>query len=182
MIYGYIRPLYNDLQCENQLYVLKSCNEIFREQHGSPKKRIALEQMLMLLQEGDTIMVERMFVLADTTRHLMELLKICEKDRVTIRFLKEGIESKGKLDFSLQEMMDVILEFQLDIVKQSTTIGLAQAKEQGKLIGRPKKSNESIQKAISMYHSGKYSLLDIKNETGISKSTLYRYLESVDNK
>ncbi|MFJ8516854.1 helix-turn-helix domain-containing protein [Lysinibacillus xylanilyticus] len=31
-----------------------------------------------------------------------------------------------------------------------------------------------IQKAVSMYHSGNYTLLDIKNETGISKSTLYR--------
>ncbi|MCE0554977.1 helix-turn-helix domain-containing protein [Bacillus thuringiensis] len=29
-----------------------------------------------------------------------------------------------------------------------------------------------------MYQSGDYSLAQIKDETGISKSTLYRYLEN----
>jgi len=65
------------------------------------------------------------------------------------------------------------------MVKQSTTLGMAKAK--GKSIGRPKKSDENIKKAIEMYQSGN-TLLDIKNETGISKSTLYRYLESIEVK
>jgi len=66
------------------------------------------------------------------------------------------------------------------MVKQSTTLGMAKAK--GKSIGRPKKSEENIKKAIEMYQSGNNTLLDIKNETGISKSTLYRYLESIEVK
>ena len=180
MIYGYIRPLYNDENCEEQLNQLQNCETIFQERHGSPKKRLELEQMLMSLQQGDRIVVERMFALADTTRHLMELLKLCEKDGVTIQFIREGVESKGMLNFSLAEMLEHLLSFQSDIVKQSTILGLANAKEQGKSIGRPKKSDDNIQKAIAMYHSGNYTLLDIKNETGISKSTLYRYLESVE--
>ncbi len=180
MIYGYARPLYNDENCENQVKYLQSCDKVFHESHGSPKKRVELERMLMSLQEGDIILVERMFALADTTRHLMELLKLCEKDGVTIQFIQEGIESKGALDFTFTEMLEHLLIFQSDIVKQSTILGIANAKEQGKSIGRPKKSDENIKKAIAMYHSGKYSLLEIKNVTGISKSTLYRYLESVE--
>lgn len=180
MIYGYVRPLYYDENCGNQLTQLQNCEEIYEEKHGSPKKRVELERMLMALQKGDTICVERMFAIADTTRHLLELLKLCEKDGVTIQFLKEGIQSKGALDFTLTEMMEYLISFQSDIVKQSTILGLANAKEQGKSIGRPKKSDENIKRAISMYHSGKYTLLDIKNETGISKSTLYRYLESAE--
>ena len=66
------------------------------------------------------------------------------------------------------------------MIKQSTTNGIDEAKRQGKLIGRPKKSDDNIKKAISMYHAG-CKLYEIKNETGISKSTLYRYLESLDN-
>lgn len=178
MIYGYIRPLYNDENCENQLNQLQNCEEIYRELHGSPKKRVELERLLMVLQKGDIILVERMFALADTTRHLLELLKICEKDGVTIQFVKEGFRSQGTLDFTLSEMLESLLSFQSDIVKQSTILGLANAKEQGKTIGRPKKSDENIKKAMAMYHSGNYTLLEIKNETGISKSTLYRYLET----
>ncbi|MFC7687958.1 recombinase family protein [Ureibacillus sp. GCM10028918] len=180
MIYGYTRPLYNDENCENQLTQLQNCEEIFQELHGSPKKREELERMLMGLQKGDIIVVERMFAIADTTRHLMELLKLCEKDGVTIQFIKEGLHSKGTISLELSEIVEHLLGFQSDIVKQSTILGLAHAKEQGKSIGRPKKSDENIKKAISMYHSGNYTLLEIKNETGISKSTLYRYLESVE--
>ncbi|WP_313892458.1 recombinase family protein [Psychrobacillus sp.] len=182
MIYGYIRPLYDDDKCDNQLNIIPfQCETIYRELHGSPKKRTQLEEMLMALQADDIIVVERLFALADTTRHLVELLKLCEKDGVTIHFLKEGIQSSEILAFSLQDMMMHILQFQSDIVKQSTTLGLVQAKEQGKSIGRPKKSDNNIKKAISMYHSGNFTLLDIKNETGISKSTLYRYLEAAQN-
>ncbi|MCM3389619.1 recombinase family protein [Ureibacillus chungkukjangi] len=180
MIYGYIRPLYNDEDCNEQLKKLSNCEKIYKELHGSPKKRVELEKMLMALQKGDIILVERMVAIADTTRHLIELLKLCDKDGVTIQFINEEIESKGALDFTLTEMLDHLLAFQTDIVKQSTTLGLVNAKEQGKSIGRPKKSNENIKKAIAMYDSGNYTLLDIKNETGISKSTLYRYLESVE--
>lgn len=178
MIYGYTRPLYNDKICENQLKQLQNCEEIYKELHGTPKKRVELERMLMVLQKGDTIVVERMFALADSSRHLMELLKLCEKDGVTIQFMREGIQSKGALDFTLAEMLEHLLTLQTDIIKQSTILGLAKAKEQGKSIGRPKKSDENIKQAIAMYHSGNYTLLDIKIETGISKSTLYRYLES----
>lgn len=181
MIYGYIRPLYDDEICENQLNVTLQCDTIYRELHGSPKKRIQLEEMLMALQDGDTIVVDRMFVLADTTRHLMDMLKLCEKDGVTIHFLKENMYSNQLLSFSLQEILMHMMQFQSDIVKQSTTIGLAEAKEQGKSLGRPKKSDDNIKKALSMYYSGNFTMLDIKNQTGISKSTLYRYLESTEN-
>lgn len=180
MIYGYTRPLYNDENCENQLKQLQNCEEIYQEVHGLPKKRVELERLLMEIQKGDIIVVERMFAIADTTRHLMELLKLCEKDGVTLQFINEGIHSKETISLQLSEIMEHILAFQSDIVKQSTINGLANAKENGKSIGRPKKSDENIKRAISMYHSGNYTLLEIKDETGISKSTLYRYLESVE--
>lgn len=181
MIYGYMRPLYNDQTIENQLNVLKnSCDKIYQEEHGSPKKRVQLEALLMEIQPGDTIIVERVIALADTSRHLIELLQVCEKDGVIIRFYSEEIKSNELININLAAMMNHIVQFQSDMVKQSTTIGMEQAKKQGKIVGRPKKSDDNIKKAISMYHAG-LKLHDIKNETGISKSTLYRYLESLTN-
>ena len=60
----------------------------------------------------------------------------------------------------------------------STRAGLSKAKEQGKQTGRPRKPDENVRRAIAMYQSKNYSLADIREQTGISKSTLYRYLES----
>ncbi|WP_176330406.1 recombinase family protein [Oceanobacillus rekensis] len=180
MINGYTRPLYNDKNLENQLKNLaNNCDKIYQEKHGTPKKRTQLESLLMDVQPGDTIMVERLIVLADTSRHLIDLLKVCEKDNVKIHFLNEGINSDELLNITLLNTMEHIIQFQSDMIKQSTTNGMEEAKNQGKTIGRPKKSDDNIKKAMSMYHNG-FKLLDIKNETGISKSTLYRYLESTE--
>ena len=181
MIYGYVRPLYNDAKSEKQLGILdKRCDVIYREEHGSPKKRIQLEALLMELKSGDSIIVEKMVVLADTFHNFMELLKVCEKDNVNIHFLNEEIQSDELLNIYLQDIMVHVIQLQSDLIKQSTTIGMDQARKSGKSIGRPKKSDENVKKAISMYNDG-FNLIDIKNQTGISKSTLYRYLESLDN-
>ncbi len=182
MIYGYQRPLYNDEDMQLQTAKLKACDRVFTENHGRAKKRVALEELLMKMEKGDSIQVLRFFSIADTTRHLEELLKICKRDGVTIQFIEENITSIQILEKSLEEVLQFFLTFQSDIVKQSTTLGMAEAKAKGKSIGRPKKSDDNIKKAIEMYQTGNFTLLDIKNETGISKSTLYRYLESIETK
>ncbi|MFD1065594.1 recombinase family protein [Oceanobacillus locisalsi] len=179
MIYGYTRPLYNDQQSERQLASLEGkCDRILQEEHGTPKKRRQLEELLMEVQAGDHIYVEKMIALADTFHHLMDVLKVCEKDKVTIHFLREDMDNGTLLNMYLRDMMTHVLQFQSDSIKQSTTHGIYEAKRQGKSIGRPKKSDENIKKAMAMYQDG-FKLFDIKNETGISKSTLYRYLESL---
>ncbi|PIJ98138.1 recombinase family protein [Lysinibacillus sphaericus] len=180
MIYGYMRPLYNDSKCEKQYKVLNElCDKIYTEEHGSAKKRVQLDALFMELQPEDVVIVERLIVLADTSRHLMDLLKVCEVDQVIMHFLHENIKSNEVLSFYLKDIMMHMLQFQTDMIKQSTVLGMEEAKKQGKSVGRPKKLDDNIKKAISMYHEG-YKLLEIKNETGISKSTLYRYLESTD--
>ncbi|KGR89424.1 recombinase family protein [Lysinibacillus sp. OL1_EC] len=183
MIYGYKRPLYNDQKCENQLITdASSFDKIFEESHGMSKKRLQLEALLMCLQQGDKIYVQSFFAIADSIRHLLEIIKICEKDGVIIYFMKEKVNSRDLLACSFQEILHHIIEFQTDVARHSTLIGMTRAKENGKPIGRPKKTDENIENAISMYHSGSFTLEDIKTKTGISKSTLYRYLEGMNYK
>lgn len=51
-------------------------------------------------------------------------------------------------------------------------------KKKGVTAGRPRKTDENVKRVIIMYQSGNYSLAEIREKTGISKSTLYRYLEN----
>src|SRR5699024_10238557 len=137
MIYGYVRPLYNDAKSIKQLDILdEKCDVIYKEEHGSPKRRIQSEELLIELQSGDCIIVEKMAVLADTFHNLLELLKVCEKDNVKIHFLKERIQSDELLHIYLQDIMTHVLQFQSDLIKQSTSIGMDQARKSGKSIGR----------------------------------------------
>lgn len=63
-------------------------------------------------------------------------------------------------------------------MSENTKKGLYEAKQKGIKPGRPRKADENVKRAIVMYQSQKYNLAEVKEETGISKSTLYRYLEN----
>jgi len=179
MIIGYMRPFFEDGDCQHQEQMLKNiCTQIVREEHSSAKKRVALTQMLEQLKEGDKIVVSRLFTLADSSRHLFELLEILEQKGVYLQALYEDIDTEDKKEYSLSKMIGYLVEFQNEIISERTKQGMEYAKQKGIPTGRPRKADENVKKAIQMYQSKKYSLKEIKEATGISKSTLYRYLEN----
>lgn len=179
MLIGYMRPSHQDPACRNQLDKLMKYEDIklIREEHASAKKRAQLEHMLHHLEEGDKIIVANLFILADSTRHLADILQIIEEKKALIYSVKEELHTGGSHRYSFFEIVKHLMDFQSDLISERTKTGLLEAKEKGIPTGRPKKPDENVQRAISMYESKTYSLAEIKNETGISKSTLYRYLD-----
>ena len=78
--------------------------------------------------------------------------------------------------------MASIAELEKDIISERTKIGLQAARSRGRKGGRPVKNREQVLMALKMYNSTNYSLKQIMNATGISKTTLYRYLNNSDFK
>lgn len=176
MKYGYIRPIVQDQQCTNQL------NDIFlnnysKEIHGLAQKRTELEHLLMTVKKDDEIFVQNIEVLADSIQQLIDILRLAERDQITIHFVDEQLTNKTIQKASLLESTAFFANLQSTFLSHSSTFTLQVAKQQGKPIGRPRKSDDNLQRAFVMYDSKDYTLFDIKEETGISKSTLYRYLD-----
>lgn len=180
MLIGYMRPYQEDQDCQIQsknLIKLK-CDEIIREEHSSAKKRNQLKYMVNNVKPGDKIAVHKLFAFADSTRHLVELLEILETKGTYFQSLTEGIDTSNKNGYQFSDIVKHLVEFQSDVISEKTKKGLNEAKQKGVTTGRPRKPDENVKRAIHMYQCKKYSLAEIKKETGISKSTLYRYLES----
>lgn len=179
MLYGYMRPYQDDLNCEVQLNHLKNsnCTSIISEEHSSAKKRTELKNLLNNINKGDTIVVTKLFAISDSTRHLVELLEIIEAKGAYLRSLSEQIDTSTTVGYHFIDIVKNLVKFQSDVISEKTKKGLYEAKQKGISTGRPRKSDENVDRAIVMYQSKKYSLDEIKAETGISKSTLYRYLE-----
>lgn len=179
MLIGYIRPYNEDQTGDLQLKDLTSigCEKIVIEEHSSAKKRTQLYHVMENVKPGDKIIVSKLFALADSTRHLVELLEQLESSGVCLQSLKEGIDTSSPDGYSFLDIVKYLVEFQSDVISEKTKEGLNHAKHKGVTAGRPKKPDENVKRAITMYQSKKYSLAEIKKETGISKSTLYRSLE-----
>ncbi|WP_236624446.1 recombinase family protein [Exiguobacterium antarcticum] len=126
---------------------------------------------------GDVLLVSHLYVLADSTRHLIEILDLLETKQAFLWCVREEIDTRRPLHHSFREIVQHLVALQSDVVSMTTREGLSKAKELGKQTGRPRKADENVKRAIEMHQSKPYSLADIREQTGISKSTLYRYLE-----
>jgi DNA invertase Pin-like site-specific DNA recombinase len=179
MLIGYMRPSQDDPNCEKQQKKLTelSCDRIIPEEHSSPKNRVQLKEIIKNLNKSDKIVVIKLSALADSTRHLADLLEKMNSKGAFIFSLKEGIDTSIKAGYSFYDIVNHLVDFQFDLISEKTKKGLFEAKQKGITTGRPRKPDENVQRAIEMHQSKNYTLSQIKDETGISKSTLYRYLE-----
>ncbi|MCQ6267890.1 recombinase family protein [Fictibacillus sp. WQ 8-8] len=94
--------------------------------------------------------------------------------RITFVSLKENIDTStatGKLIFNIFASLS---EFERDMIIERTKAGLDAARARGKKDGRPKKDEESIQRALKLYRSKEYTIQEITEMTGVSKAILYR--------
>jgi DNA invertase Pin-like site-specific DNA recombinase len=69
-------------------------------------------------------------------------------------------------------------QFERDLIVQRTREGLKSARARGRKGGRPRIKSKKINKAMKLYNSKEYSIREIVGMTGVSQSTLYRYLKN----
>lgn len=179
MIIGYYRPSNDDPEgrIQEKKLLEKKCTVLYKEEHSSPKRRVNLEALVAEAGQGDTVVVASLIDFADSTRQLLELLNELETKGTQFISISEGLSTSPGETYRFQEVLEYLISFQSDVISERTKKGLGEAKEKGVSTGRPRKPDENVKKAIAMYESKTYSLAEIKEKTGISKSTLYRYLE-----
>jgi len=178
---GYARCSTNDQNLDWQLDALKNegCEKIYREKvSGMKKDRPELAKLLDTLRAGDTVIVCELTRLSRSTKDLFELVEKVNGIGADIKSLKESwldtTTPQGKLLFTI---FAGVSQFERDLTYQRTMDGLAAARARGRLGGRPKVDAKKIQQAITMYEAKDIPMKDILETTGISRATLYSYLE-----
>ena len=181
-IFGYARVSTAEQNLDRQLDALKKygVDKIYNEKMtGTKRERPELDKMLDRMTDGDTVVIESLSRLGRSTKDLIELVELFESKEVNLVSLKESIDtntSTGKLLFTL---MSAIAQFERDCIADRTKEGLKAARARGRVGGRPKTNVEQVNKAVKLYHTGKYSLKEIEELTGVKKDTLYRNLKEV---
>lgn len=140
-------------------------------------KEISRPELLMLLdgiEENDKLIIRSAEDLADTLGGLVEVLKKLTNKKVTICSCKEPfLSGEDYLDY-----LNGYVELYVYYSKKKKEIGYQQAVAEGR-VGRPV-TNKNVEQAISMHQSGNFKIAQIEAITGVSKSTLYRYLNKPD--
>jgi len=139
---GYARVSTQDQKLRMQLDALKAaqCDQLFRDHgiSGGRASRPGLDKALKSLKRGDALVVLKLDRLGRSVQHLSDLLVRFGNEGIHFCSLAEGINTTtpgGKLVYHL---FAAFAEFQRDIIRENTVLGLAAAKTRGAQLGRPR--------------------------------------------
>jgi DNA invertase Pin-like site-specific DNA recombinase len=159
---------------------LAGCGKIFEETaSGAKAERFLLKEALAYARPGDTLVVWRLDRLGRSLRHLIETVTELEARGIGFKSLTEQIDTTtpgGRLVF---HVFGALAEFERDLIRERTNAGLAAARSRGRKGGRPKKlaDPKTLALAHKLYVEGQTDIAAICKMIGVSRATLYRYLE-----
>lgn len=176
--YARVSTVDQDLEKQIQQIVKEGCERIYEEKvTGTKMDRPELDKLLDQLRPEDTVIVTELTRISRTTKDLFKIVEIIESKGANIKSLKESwidtTTPQGKLMFTI---FAGISQFERDLTSERTKESLAVARARGRNGGRPKKDSSKIELAVKMYKSKEYSIKEITEATGVSKTTLYRYI------
>lgn len=180
MVLGYARCSTDDQNLDWQIDALtaQGCERIFQEKFtGTRKDRPELLRMMDMLRQGDTIIICELTRLSRSVKDLFDLVEQIEKAGANIRSLKEPwldtTTPQGRLLFTI---FSGVCQFERDLIHERTMEGLASARARGRMGGRPPKDKKLIEQALTLYDSRNYPVSEITSTTGVSRRTLYKYI------
>ncbi|MEM8917220.1 MAG: recombinase family protein [Pseudomonadota bacterium] len=152
------------------------CEKIFSEKMSgtSAKDRIALQEALEWLREGDNLVVTRLDRLARSGKDLHDIVDQLSSKQVGFKCLQQGAvdttTSMGKLVLGI---LGAVAEFETDIRKERQRDGIEKAKAKGVYKGRPKTID--VEQVRSLKESG-MGAAQIARELNIGRASVYRLL------
>ena len=130
-----------------------------------------LDKLIDTLIEGDRLIISTVKDLADDAKQLSDILQVLQDRKVVLCSCSENFLNGNDYHTSLRGFVDLHKYY----LKKKQEIGFEKAKKEG-TVGRPKQT-EAIEKALRLYDTKAFSIDEIEKLSGISSSTIYRYLK-----
>jgi DNA invertase Pin-like site-specific DNA recombinase len=182
LLIGYARVSTDDqnLHLQQDALVKAGCEHIFEDRLSGVKvEREGLQKSLNYARVGDTLVVWRLDRLSRSLKELIEMVTLLESKGIALRSLHETIDTSstsGKLVFHI---FAALAEFERNLIRERTRSGLEAARVRGRKGGRPKALSPDKQTlTVSLYNAQRHTVEQICKMMGISKPTLYKYLDA----
>ena len=141
---------------------------------GKNADRPELTHCLKALRAGDTLVVWRLDRLGRNLEDLIRIGREFEERGVTLKSLKEAIDTSGPAGKLVFHMFSALAEFERELLRERTLAGLAAARARGRIGGRrPVLDPKQQRAALAMMKDREMSISEIARHFGVSRSTLY---------
>lgn len=105
---------------------------------GAKTDRPELTRALERLEPGDVLVAARLDRLGRSLPHLIDVVRELNERGIDFRFLSEALDTTSAGGRLLFHIAGAFAEFERDPIRERTLMGLAAAREQGRVGGRPR--------------------------------------------
>lgn len=179
MKYGYARVSTKDQNPEFQITQLMQAGatKIFSENASSRSwKRSEWQRCLEELKGGDTLMVWRLDRAVASLEQLDQLMRLTEERKVSLVSLTEQLDTSSAMGRAMVQMIGIINQLRLDVMRENTVNGLEGARAKGVILGRrPILKPDIEEKVIEMVNTGS-SQADVARLMRVSPNTISRVM------
>ncbi|PPF73379.1 recombinase family protein [Pseudoclavibacter sp. Z016] len=179
---GYARVSTGDQSTDTQLYDLAQAGVPARDTFadhgvsGAKTSRPGLDSLLDYAESGDVIVVTKLDRLGRSTAHVITLLDQLAARGVYVRVLDSGLDNSTITGKAMLQMLSVFADMEREFIRERTRAGLATAKREGRVGGRPPKVDTKRAALIQRMHDEGTSVTEIAATLSIARPTVYRYL------
>jgi DNA invertase Pin-like site-specific DNA recombinase len=180
-IFGYTRVSTKEQTTENQRREIEAAGYVvafwFEDEGVSGKvsamQRPQFAKMLGQIRDGETLVVTKLDRLGRDAQDVGATIKMLAARRIEVVVLQLGkldlTSAAGKL---MLTMLAAVAEMERDLLVERTQSGLARAKAEGKVLGRPYKTSDEQRAAIKVAHGAGETVSALAREYGISRASV----------
>lgn len=189
-IYGYCRCSTDESRqdIDRQRRELKKLGvkdkDIYFE-YVSGRKLVKIEwnRLMDKIEDGDTIATTEVSRISRSTKQLCEIIEMAQERRIklVIGSMEIDCSKDDPMSRGMLLMWGVFSELEASIISQRVKSGMANARDKGAVIGRPKTTLDELPSGFlrhyPKYKSGDLTLTELARLCDISRQTAYKYKE-----
>ncbi|MGP5306404.1 recombinase family protein [Brachybacterium alimentarium] len=181
---AYVRVSSAGQNLDRQLEAIGDVDKTYREYQsaGTASERPQLREAIDYVREGDTLVVASIDRLARSLRDMLAIMEELEAKGVTVQFCTQGLTIRpdgGDLTTRLVlHIITAVAQSEREMIRERQAEGTAIAKKTpGKYSGRKQALSSAEIRDVHTQADAGVPKAQIAREHGISRTTLYRYLE-----
>lgn len=184
MLIGYARVSTQEQETHLQIDALQQagCQQIYQEKRsGGNLRRPELELLLQSLQQNDTVVVYKLDRIARSLKDLLTIIERIETAGAEFRSLTEMMDTKSPAGRMIFQIVGAFAEFERELIRERTLVGIEAAKRRGVIIGRPRgMSAEDEAEAVRQWRTGKVTKISLARRYNVHISSIKRAIKRAD--
>lgn len=155
----------------------------FRDEGVSGKvsalQRPQFAKMLGQIRDGETLVVTKLDRLGRDAQDVGATIKMLAARRIEVIVLQLGkldlTSAAGKL---MLTMLAAVAEMERDLLVERTQAGLARAKAEGKMLGRPSKTTDEQRRLIAADYAAGITVSELARRFSVSRASILGIVKS----